>query len=48
LAKLLLWVVGDGQRYVEPLEYAPLSKEAAAKANKLVRSMTYNGAPLVK
>ncbi len=48
LAKLLLWMVGDGQKYVEPLQYAPLSKEAAAKANKLVRSMTYNGAPLVK
>lgn len=48
LARLLVWIVGDGQRYVEPFQYAPLSKEAAAKANKLVRSMTYDGAPLVK
>jgi len=48
LAKLLVWIVGDGQRYVEPLQYAPLSKEAAAKANKIVRSMTYDGVPLVK
>jgi len=48
LAKLLMWTVNEGQRYVEPLKYAPLSKEAAAKANKLIRSMTYNDKPLVK
>ena len=48
LAKMLSWIVNDGQKYVEPLQYAPLSKEAAARANKLVRSMTYRGAPLFK
>jgi len=48
LAKLLMWMAGYGQRYVEPLQYAPLSKEAAAKAVKLIGSMTYSGAPLVK
>ena len=48
LAKLLMWVVGDGQRFVEPLQYSPLSKEAAGKAMKLVRSVTYNGSPILK
>jgi phosphate transport system substrate-binding protein len=48
LAKLLLWTVNEGQKYVEPLQYAPLSKEAQAKANKLVRTITFNGAPLLK
>ncbi len=48
LAKLLMWVVSDGQRYVEPLQYAPLSKEAAAKSVKIIRSMTYNGRTLLK
>ena len=48
LAKLLMWMVGNGKRYVEPLQYAPLSKEAAEKSVKLIRSMTYNGAPLLK
>lgn len=48
LAKLLMWMVGNGQRYLEPLQYAPLSKEAAEKSVKIVRSMTYNGAPLLK
>lgn len=48
LAKLLLWTVNEGQKYVEPLQYAILSKEAQSKANKLVRSITFNGAPLLK
>ncbi len=48
LAKLLLWTVNEGQKYVEPLQYAPLSKEAQVKANKLVRSITFNGANLLK
>ncbi len=48
LAKMLLWMVSDGQKYVEPLQYAPLSKEATAKSLKLVRSMTYSGKPILK
>jgi phosphate transport system substrate-binding protein len=48
LAKLLLWTVNEGQKFVEPLQYAPLSKEAQSKANKLVRSIMFNGAPLLK
>lgn len=48
LAKMLMWMAGDGQRYVEPLHYSPLSKEAAAKSVKIIGSMTYNGAPLLK
>ena len=48
LAKLLLWNVNEGQKYVEPLQYAPLSKEAQTKANKIVRSITWNGAPILK
>ncbi|OPY74387.1 MAG: Phosphate-binding protein PstS precursor [Syntrophorhabdus sp. PtaU1.Bin058] len=48
LAKMLFWVVNDGQKYVEPLQYAPLSKEAVAKAVKIIRSMTYNGKPILK
>lgn len=48
LAKMLYWVVNDGQKYVEPLQYAPLSKEAVAKSVKIIRSMTYNGKPIMK
>lgn len=48
LAKLLWWMANDGQVHVEPLQYSPLSKEAVAKANAIIRSMTYNGVPLIK
>ncbi|HVN98054.1 MAG TPA: phosphate ABC transporter substrate-binding protein PstS [Syntrophorhabdaceae bacterium] len=48
LARLLLWTVNDGQKYAEPLQYSPLSKEAQSKAVKIVHSITYNGAPLLK
>lgn len=48
LAKLLKWMVGDGQRYIETLQYAPLSKEAQAKSMNIIKSMTYKGAPLLK
>jgi phosphate transport system substrate-binding protein len=46
LVKMLKWVVTDGQKYVEPLEYSPLSKEAVAKAQKIIQSVSFNGAPL--
>jgi phosphate transport system substrate-binding protein len=48
LAKLLLWTVTDGQKYVEPLQYSALSKEAVDKSVRIIRSMTYNGAAIVK
>lgn len=48
LSKLLMWMVGDGQKYVEPLQYSALSKEASDKAVKIIKSMTYKGTPLLK
>mgnify|MGYP001768485286 CR=1 FL=1 len=48
LAKMLWWTVTDGQKHVEPLQYSPLSKEAAGKAMAILKSMTFNGAPLLK
>jgi len=43
---LLMWALHDGQQYATSLNYAPLSPEAVAKAEALVRSITYNGASL--
>jgi len=48
LVSLLWWMTHEGQKYAEPLHYAPLSKAAAAKAEKLIKSITYNGSPLMK
>jgi len=46
--KLVWWMTHQGQKYAEPMEYAPLSKAAADKAEKLIKSITYGGKPLMK
>jgi phosphate transport system substrate-binding protein len=48
LANLIKWTITVGQKFAEPLHYAPLSKDAFSKADKLVHSMTYNGKPVLK
>lgn len=48
LVSLLKWMTADGQKYAEPMHYAPLPKPAVAKAEKLIKSITYGGAKLSK
>ena len=48
LVKLLWWMAHEGQKYAEPLHYAPLSAAAVKKAEKIIRSITYNGNPIQK
>jgi phosphate transport system substrate-binding protein len=48
VVKLLWWMTHEGQKNAEPLHYAPLSKKAVEKAEKLIKSMTYNGKPIMK
>ncbi len=48
LLKLLWWNIHDGQKFATPLNYAPLSKQATAVAEKILRSATYNGKPILK
>ncbi len=48
LVKLLWWMTHDGQKYAKPLHYAPLSKKAVEKAEKIIKSITYKGEPLWK
>ena len=43
LSKALWWITHEGQRYAAPLYYAPLPPEAIRKAEKNIRSITYNG-----
>ncbi len=43
LKKLLTWMVTDGQKYNEPLDYAALPSNAAAKAKTIIDSMTFDG-----
>jgi phosphate transport system substrate-binding protein len=48
LVKLVWWMTHEGQKYAEPMEYAPLSKAAVDKAEKLIRSVTYKGKAVMK
>jgi phosphate transport system substrate-binding protein len=48
LVKLLWWMTHEGQKYAESLHYAPLSKRAVEKAEKLIRSIFYKEKPLMK
>ncbi len=48
LVDLLWWMIHDGQKYAEPLHYAPLSASAREKAERIVKSITYEGKVLIK
>lgn len=43
LADMVWWGIHDGQRYASDLLYAPLPPEVVAKAEKMVKSMIYQG-----
>ncbi len=46
LVKLLWWMTHAGQKYAEPLDYAPLSEAAQARAEALIKSITYKEKPV--
>jgi len=48
LVNLLWWMIHEGQKYAEPLHYAPLSKAAVGKAEKLIKSITYKEKPILE
>ena len=48
LVKLLWWMTHEGQQYAEPLHYAPLPEKAVERAEKIIRSITYNGRPILQ
>ncbi|RAP38992.1 phosphate ABC transporter substrate-binding protein PstS [Candidatus Marinamargulisbacteria bacterium SCGC AAA071-K20] len=44
--RLLDWMVTQGQRFAEPLHYAPLTTEVGNQAKAIINTMTYSGSPL--
>ncbi len=48
LVKLLWWMIHQGQKYAEPLEYAPLSKKTVEKSERLIRSISYKSSPVMR
>jgi len=48
LVRLIWWMTHEGQKYAEPMQYAPLTKKAVQKAEGLLKSVTYNGQAVMK
>ena len=48
VVKLIWWMTHEGQKYAEPLHYAPLSKKAVEKAEKLIKSISYKASVVMK
>lgn len=48
LAEFLLWALDEGQKYAPDLHYAPLPDEVRARARARVKTMTYQGKPLLE
>jgi len=48
LVKLLWWMLHEGQQIAEPMKYAPIPNSAITKGEKILQSVVYNGAPLLK
>ena len=48
VVKLVRWMTHEGQKYAEPMHYAPLSKNAVQKAEQLLNSVTYGGNRIIK
>jgi phosphate transport system substrate-binding protein len=48
LVRMLSWVTHDGQKYAPSLRYVPLPKGVVKETEGMLRSITYNGAPLAR
>ncbi|MGC8977447.1 MAG: phosphate ABC transporter substrate-binding protein PstS [Candidatus Ratteibacteria bacterium] len=48
LTNLLWWMIHEGQKYTQPLHYAPLPKEAVKNAERLLKKLNFNGKILLK
>src|SRR5438093_1791598 len=47
LVAFLWWAIHDGQQYARQLHYAPLAPEVVQKAERKIRSINYQGKPLM-
>jgi phosphate transport system substrate-binding protein len=48
LVKLIDWMIHDGQQYSAPLTYAPLSPAAVSAGEAVLKSVTYEGKPILQ
>lgn len=47
IVKLIWWVTHEGQQYSAALEYAPLSPAATTAGEAILKSITYDGKPIL-
>ncbi len=47
LLKMIWWMTHDGQKYAEPLSYATLPAPVVKKAEDILKSITWDGQPLL-
>jgi len=48
LLKLIWWIIHDGQQLAEPLDYAPLPKDAVQKAETILATCIYGSEKILK
>ena len=48
MLKLIQWMVHEGQQFSGPLNYAPLSDKAVSVADAQLKSVTYDGKPVLQ
>jgi len=48
LVKELWWMIHDGQKDCQPLNYAPLPPKAVAAAEAVLKSVTFDGQPILQ
>jgi len=47
LTKFLWWIIHEGQKYNNKMDYGSLSSQAIHKAENIIRRMTFDGKPLM-
>ncbi|HVP19197.1 MAG TPA: phosphate ABC transporter substrate-binding protein PstS, partial [Spirochaetia bacterium] len=47
LVKMIWWMTHEGQKYAEPLSYATLPAPVVKKAEAILKSITWDGQPLM-
>ncbi len=48
LLKMISWMIHNGQIYTKPLHYAPLPEAAVKRGEEILRTVTFDGNPLLK
>jgi phosphate transport system substrate-binding protein len=48
MLKLIQWMIHDGQQYSAALNYAPLSPAAVAVGDAILKTVTYDGKPILQ